>query len=60
MQNAPVLAAEFTTGSKTRSATLTLTRIADGRRTQIATFDVEGKVHARQLAARHNAQPWNF
>lgn len=56
----PILAAEYTEKSKNRSAVLALTRIADGRRTQIATFDVEGKVHARQLAARHNAQPWNF
>lgn len=60
MQNEPILAAEYTTGSKTQSATLTITRIVEGRREQIARHDVEGKREARQLAARFGARPWNF
>jgi hypothetical protein len=58
--DAPVLAAEYTVGSATRSATLTITRIANGRREQIACHDVEGKREARQLANSLAARPWNF
>jgi hypothetical protein len=58
--SSPTIAAEFTNGSKARSAQLSITRIANGRRERVATFDVAGKREARALAAQHNAQPWNF
>lgn len=55
-----ILAAEFTNGSKTRPACLTLNRIANGRRDLVASFPVSGKREARQIAAKHAAKPWNF
>jgi hypothetical protein len=54
------LAAEYTNGSKTRSATLNLNRIVDGHRTPVIGFNVTGKREARQIAKQYNAQPWNF
>ena len=55
-----IIAAEYTTGSKARPATLAITQIADGRRTYIAEHVVSGKAEARKLAAKLGAKPWNF
>jgi len=55
-----VLAAEYTNGSKTRSPTLEINRIANGLRTPVIGFNVAGRREARQLAKQYNAQPWNF
>ncbi len=55
-----MLAAEYTSGSKTRSATLDLNKIVDGRRTNFASFTVANKREARSLAAQYAATPWNF
>lgn len=55
-----VLAAEFTKGSATRSPTLDINRIIDGRRTNVITFRVKTKREARELAKSYGAQPWNF
>jgi hypothetical protein len=55
-----VLAAEYTTGSKTRSATLHLNRIVDGHRTWGPGFNVASKREARQIAKQYGATPWNF
>ena len=55
-----ILAAEFTKGSKTRSATLHLNRIIDGHRTPVIGFNVSSKREARQIASQYNATIWNF
>lgn len=55
-----VIAAEFTNGGARRLATLDITRIRDGRRERIATYEVSGKREARAVAATLNAKPWNF
>lgn len=55
-----VLAAEFTNGSKTRSAVLTLNKIADGRRVFVSEHAVPDKRYARKLADYYGATPWNF
>lgn len=34
--------------------------IAEGPRPVGQTFKVSGKKEAREIAAKHNAQPWNF
>lgn len=58
---AGVLAAEFTTGSTRRNPTLTLNRIAGGRREFVARHSIiGGKREARALALRLGATPWNF
>lgn len=57
---APILAAEFTNGSKARPPQVVINRIADGRREWIATATVAGKREARAIAAQFNAKPWNF
>ena len=54
------LAAEYTNGTKRRPATLTINRIADGRRSLVMEMTVAGKAEARRLAAQHSAKPWNF
>lgn len=54
------IAAEFTKGSKVRPNTLAITRIASGRREYLSEHPVADKREARALAARLNAQPWNF
>lgn len=55
-----ILAAEYTNGSKVRSATVRLNRIIDGHRTPGIGFNVTGKREARQIAKQYNATPWNF
>ena len=55
-----VLAAEFTSRSRTRPATLTLNRIIDGRRTFVTEFAVANRREARALANTYHAKPWNF
>lgn len=55
-----VLAAEYTVGSACYPPTLYINRITDGRRSNVATFNVSGKREARQLAKQHGAEPWNF
>jgi len=55
-----VLAAEYTNGSKTVPATLTINRIANGRRTFQSEHRVSGKREARMIAGLMNAKPWNF
>lgn len=54
------LAAEFTNASKRQGATLTINRIANGRREFIAEHPVSDKRAARKLAAELDAKPWNF
>ena len=58
--DAPVLAAEYTNSTKRRPATLTINRIADGRRSLVTQMTVAGKAEARRIAAQHSAKPWNF
>lgn len=58
--DAGVLAAEFTVGSKRVGPTLTLNRIANGRREFVQTFKVANKREARALAKAYGATPWNF
>ena len=55
-----VLAAEYTNGSKTRSAVLDITRIETGARQYLATHNVAGRADARKLAKALGATPWNF
>ena len=55
-----VLAAEYTTGTNRYPPTLYINRIADGRRSNVAAFNVSGKREARQLAKHYGATPWNF
>lgn len=55
-----MLAAEYTNGSKNRPAILDITRIDNGNRETVATFAVEGRSHARKIAASHGAKCWNF
>jgi len=55
-----VLAAEYTTGSKTRLPTLDITRIENGARTYLEQHEVMGKREARAVAKALGATPWNF
>ena len=59
---APILAAEYTVGSKTRSPMLSINSIdaALGQRTPISTHEVSGKREARAIARTLGATPWNF
>lgn len=59
---APILAAEFTAGSKTRCAVLTINEIdpARGSRKLLSRHEVAGKREARAIAKQLNATPWNF
>lgn len=54
------LAAEFTNGSKRRAPSLTINRIANGRREFVSELRVLDKRHARQVATELGAKPWNF
>lgn len=56
----PILAAEYTNGSKTRSAVLTINLIANGERRHVSEHVVAGKREARKVAAECGAKPWNF
>ena len=55
-----VLAAEYTNGSWTRSPTLNLNRIVDGRRSPVIGFNVANRREARQIAKQYGTTPWNF
>jgi hypothetical protein len=55
-----ILSAEYTAGSKRYPPTLYINRITDGRRSNVAAFNVSGKREARQLAKQQGAEPWNF
>ena len=55
-----VLAAEYTTGSKRYPPTLYINWISDGRRSNVAAYNVSGKREARKFAEQHGATPWNF
>lgn len=59
---APILAAEFTVGSKSRSASVTISSIdpAGGSRTALSRHEVAGKREARAIAKTLGATPWNF
>jgi hypothetical protein len=57
---APVLAAEFTAGSKTRPARVTLNVIRNGARRFVSEHPVAGKREARANAAQLGFKPWNF
>lgn len=59
---APILAAEFTVGSKTRPAILSISSIdpARGSRTAVSRHEVAGKREARAIAKTLGATPWNF
>ena len=59
---APIMAAEFTVGTKTRSAILSINSIdpARGERTSLSTHEVGGKREARAIAKTLGATPWNF
>lgn len=55
-----MLTAEYTNGTKSRSATLSIAQLENGRRTYVGAFNVTGKAEARRKAAEMNAKPWNF
>lgn len=55
-----ILAAEYTVGSKRYPPTLYINRITDGRRSNVAAFNVSGKREARKLAKEQEAICWNF
>lgn len=55
-----ILAAEYTTGTNRYPPTLYINRITDGRRSNVAAYNVSGKREARQIAKQHGATPWNF
>lgn len=55
-----VLAAEYTTGTNRYPPTLYINQITNGRRSNVAAYNVSGKREARQLAKQHGATPWNF
>lgn len=55
-----ILAAEYTTGTNRYPPTLYINRIKDGRRSNVAAYNVSGKREARQIAKQHGATPWNF
>ena len=55
-----IIAAEFTTGSKARPATLAINRIANGQREAMSWHEVSGKREARAIAKAFHATPWNF
>lgn len=55
-----IYAADFTNGTKTRSATLTFYSIADGRRTFISSRSVGDKREARKAAKSLGFTAWNF
>ncbi len=56
------LTADYTNGSKTRSAMVTIHRLdpATGARRAIETRSVTGKREARALAAKIGGKCWNF
>lgn len=56
----PILAAEYTEGSKTRGPVLTINQIVNGRRHCVEIIEVSGKVQARRNAVARGAKPWNF
>ena len=60
MAQAAILAADYTTGSKTRLPTLDITRIENGARTYLEQHEVMGKREARAVAKALGATPWNF
>jgi len=60
MQTETVLAAEFTNATKRASATLTVNRIANGRREFVSMQGVQDKREARRIAKELGATPWNF
>jgi len=55
-----ILAAEYTTGSKARSAQVAINLIRDGRRQSLHVQAVSGKREARAIAVEFGAHPWNF
>lgn len=55
-----MIAAEYTNPTKKISAMLWITKIENGRRELLESYSVSGKREARQIAAKHNAKPWNF
>ena len=55
MTNAPVLAAEYTNGSKRRPAVLTINEISAGQRRTLRTEEVSGKREARAIARTFGA-----
>lgn len=55
-----MLCADFTNGSKTRAATLTVYALIDGRRLGATSQPVSGRQEARKLALSQGAKPWNF
>jgi len=56
----PILAAEYTNGSKCVSATLDITRISNGHREYVERHQVMGKREAKAIAKALGATPWNF
>ena len=60
MTTTSILAAEYTTGSKTREPILTINLIENGTRTFIHDCVVTGKREARYFAKQFGATPWNF
>lgn len=55
-----MLAAEFTKGRKSGADTLDITRIVNGKRTYLESYEVLGKREARKVAQSLGATPWNF
>lgn len=55
-----IYAADFTNGSKTRSATVTLYSIENGARQHLSTQPVADKREARAVAKRFGYKCWNF
>jgi hypothetical protein len=55
-----MLIAEFTKGSKVRSAQVTIWKLVNGRRQDGVTHLVTGKTEAREIASVKGAKPWNF
>ena len=56
----PILAAEYTNGSKSRPAMLDIARITNGQRDYLEHHVVGGKAEARRIAKARGATPWNF
>lgn len=53
-----MIEAHYTSGKR---PTLDIAQTVNGRRNWLLTgIKVEGKRHARKVAADHNATPWNF
>ena len=55
-----MLIAEFTNGGKRSAPTLTINRLANGRRTFVSSQPVSGKREAREAAKAADAKCWNF